>query len=80
MGVIQIPDEEYNVKFDYDWLKELAEKADELGKAERREQFKKAVKNIAEDSRLIYEAYVEAGFSDDQAFEVALAFIEGGFQ
>ena len=81
MGVMTTADrnEEYNVEgFDFDVFRDIVERADAIGKAEKREQFKKALKNAAEDTRAIYEAYLEAGFSEDQAFEITLAFVEGG--
>lgn len=34
--------------------------------------FKAALKEFAKDTRIIYEAFAEAGFDDDQAFELTL--------
>ena len=81
MGVMTTADrnEEYNVEgFDFDVFRDIVDRANLIGKAERREMFKRSVKTVAEDARLIYDAFAEVGFTDDQAFEFAMAFVEGG--
>lgn len=70
--------EDYNVKFDFDWLQDIAEKAQKKGEAERKERFKNALTELAGDLRETMTAFMEAGFSEDQAFELLTILADHG--
>ena len=70
--------DDYNVGFDFDWLKELAKKADKQGKADRKRAFRESLASAAEETKAVHDAFLAVGFSDEQAFEITMSFIEGG--
>ena len=53
----------------FEWLKELADKADTMGKIDRQ---KEEAKKAAEVFRMYFDAFVSAGFDEDQAMDLLM--------
>ena len=63
----------------FEWLKELAEKADRMGKIDRQKSQEEMLKANADEMatafRAYYNSFCEAGFSDDQAFDLLMTMV-----
>jgi hypothetical protein len=65
----------------FEWLKELAEKADRMGKIEKQKSQEEIWRTSAAEAgkicKVYYDAFCEAGFTDDQAFDL-MTILMGG--
>ena len=63
----------------FEWLKELADKADRMEMIDRKKSQEEILKANAEEIatalKVYYNSFCEAGFSDDQAFELLMTIV-----
>lgn len=64
---------EENAWINYDFIKELAEKLNDEGKKDRKDEQRQRVREGAENLKFVFDTLVDVGFTDDQALQILLA-------